>query len=81
MNIIEATKKALVENKAITNPESSEMGLAFVPTNSETFGILVVPTESGLEKQNGIYKEKWSAPGKYWNPKGTDILRNDWRLL
>lgn len=34
MNIIEATKKALQENKAITNPDDLEGGLAFLPTNS-----------------------------------------------
>ena len=81
MNIIEATKKALEENRAITNPESLEMGLAFVPTNSEPLGILLVPTEPGLEKQNGIYKEKWPTTGIMWNPRAEDLMRDDWELF
>lgn len=81
MNIIEATKKALQENKAISNPSDLEGGLAFLPTNSECFGILLVTTEPNLNKENGIHKEVWQAPGRFWNPIANDVLREDWELL
>ena len=81
MNIIEATKKALKENKAITTPEDKEHGIVFVPTNSMPLGIVIVPTEPGLEKVEGIYKEKWTSACKFWNPKAEDLLRDDWELF
>ncbi|MEQ7258867.1 hypothetical protein ABQD63_04040 [Lactococcus garvieae] len=80
MNIIEATKKALEENKAITNSEASEVGIVFIPTNSEPLGILVLGTEPYLEKEDGAYKEKRSTPQRYWNPMASDLLRDDWEL-
>lgn len=80
MNIIEATKKALVENKAIRNPESKEQGIVFVPTNSLPLGILLVPTRPGVEKVEGHYKEKWPTTGIMWNPRAADLLREDWEL-
>lgn len=81
MNIIEATKKALQENKAISNPDDLEGGLAFLPTNSECFGILLVTTEKILLKEDGKYKEVWREPGRFWNPRANDLLREDWELL
>ena len=81
MNIIEATKKALEENKAITTPEDKEHGTVFVPTNSMPLGIVIVPTEPALEKVEGIYKEKWTSACKFWNPKVEDLLRDDWELF
>lgn len=81
MNIIEATKKALVENKAITTPEDKERGTVFVPTNSMPLGIVIVPTKPGIKKTEGVYKEKWPAACKFWNPKAEDLLRDDWELF
>ena len=80
MNIIEATKKALEENKAITNPDANEVGIVFVPTNSEPLGIVIVGTEPYSVKEEGVYKEKRPAPQRYWNPTGEDLLRDDWEL-
>lgn len=80
MNIIEATKKALEENKAITNPIAKEVGIVFVPTNSGPLGIVIVGTEPYPVKENGIYIEKKPAPQRYWNPTGADLVREDWEL-
>lgn len=82
MNIIEATKKALEENKAITNPESREFHTAFVPTNSAGLGILIVPTKPSFTKsEDGGYKEKWPITGIMWNPRAVDLVRDDWELF
>lgn len=81
MNIIEATKKALEENKAITTPIDKERGTVFVPTNSGPLGIVIVPTKPGIEKVEGVYKEKWFSASKFWNPQASDILRDDWELF
>ena len=80
MNIIEATKKALEEYKAITTPENKEHGTVIIPTKSMPLGIVIVPTEPDLEKVEGIYKEKWTSAFKFWNPKAEDLLRDDWEL-
>ena len=80
MNIIEATKKALEENKAITTPEDKDHGMVFIPTNSMPLGIVIVPTKTGIEKSGGTYKEKWPTASKFWNPKAEDLLRDDWEL-
>lgn len=81
MNIIEATKKALQENKAISNPDDLEVGMAFLPTNSEWFGVLIVPTEKYVTKEKEGYKKEWQVPGRFWSPSVDAILRNDWELL
>lgn len=81
MNIIEATKKALKENKAITTAEDKEHGIVLVPTKSMPLGIVIVPTEPFIEKTEGIYKEKWSSASKFWNPRAEDLLREDWELF
>ncbi|MGX7008346.1 hypothetical protein RR45_GL000723 [Lactococcus chungangensis CAU 28 = DSM 22330] len=81
MNIIEAIKKALQENKAITNPDDLEGGLAFLPTNSDCFGIVLMPTEPILDRKDGISTEVWQAPGRFWNPRAADLLREDWELV
>jgi hypothetical protein len=69
MNIIEATKEALKENKAITNPDLKETDLALVPTNSMPLGYVFVSSESKKTAR------------RYWNPQADDLLREDWELL
>ncbi|EKF50923.1 hypothetical protein [Lactococcus garvieae] len=80
MNIIEATKKALEKNKAITNPDASEVGVVFVPTNSGPLGIVIVGIEPYSVNEEGVYKEKWPSASNFWNPKASDLLRDDWEL-
>jgi hypothetical protein len=55
--------------------------VAFLPTNSDCFGILLVTTEESLLKEDRKYKEVWQAPGRFWNPRANDLLREDWELL
>lgn len=70
MNIIDATKKAMQENMAITNPEDVSCGVAYLPTNSENLGFILVLFKENMPKRHG----------KYWQPTGADILREDWEL-
>lgn len=73
MNIIEATKKAMKENMAITNAESKENGIVFIPTNSKFIGFMVL-----IDNSNDTKKKL--APSRYWQPTAADLLRKDWEL-
>lgn len=65
MNIIEATKKALEENKLITR-ESNHM-MTYIPTNSSVCYV-VVPIDSKMPST------------RRWNPNVDDILADDWKV-
>lgn len=66
MNIIEATQKAVNENKAIYRKSLPEV--QFIPTNSGPLSFVVVSDCT----------EKVS---KFWNPNADDILALDWQIL
>lgn len=66
MNIIEATQKAVDENKAIYR--NSLLEVQFIPTNSGPLAFVVVSDHT----------EKAS---KFWNPNADDILASDWKIL
>ena len=66
MNIIEATKKAVDENKAIYR--KSLPHIKFVPTNSKNAAFI-------------LFSDDDSPAGRMWNPMAKDILSNDWEVL
>ncbi|MQW23728.1 MULTISPECIES: hypothetical protein [unclassified Lactococcus] len=80
MNIIEATKKALDENKAITNDDYKESGVIIIPTTSASLGMVLMGDKPYFRKTNNGYEEKYPEPRRYWNPGSEDILREDWKL-
>ncbi|MQW23207.1 MULTISPECIES: hypothetical protein [unclassified Lactococcus] len=51
MNIIEATKKALDENKAITNDDYKESGVIIIPTTSASLGMVLMGDKPYFDKQ------------------------------
>lgn len=65
MNIIEATKKAMEENRAIFR--KSQPYIQFVPTNSVSLAFVVIATDTELA-------------GRMCNPYASDILAEDWDL-
>lgn len=67
MNIIEATKKAVDENKAIYR--KAFPSIKFVPTNSKCAAFILL--SDGED----------SPAGKMWNPFADDILADDWELF
>lgn len=40
-----------------------------------------MPTEPILDRKDGISTEVWQAPGRFWNPRAADLLREDWELV
>ena len=66
MNIIEATKKAVDENKAIYR--KSLPHIKFVPTNSKNVAFIV-------------FSDNDDRAGGMWNPMAKDILSDDWEVL
>ena len=67
MNIIEATKKAVDENKAIYR--KSLPHIKFVPTNSKNAAFILFSDDNDR------------PAGRMWNPMAKDILSNDWEVL
>lgn len=67
MNIIEATKKAVDENKAIYR--KSLPHIKFIPTNSKNAAFILFSDDND------------SPAGRMWNPMAKDILSNDWEVL
>lgn len=67
MNIIEATKKAVDENKTIYR--KSLPHIKFVPTNSKNAAFILFSDDND------------SPAGRMWNPMAKDILSNDWEVL
>ncbi len=67
MNIIEATKKAVDENKAIYR--KSLPHIKFVPTNSKNAAFILFSDDNDR------------PAGRMWNPMAKDILSNDWQVL
>ena len=67
MNIIEATKKAVDENKAIYR--KSLPHIKFIPTNSKNAAFILFSDDND------------SPAGRIWNPMAKDILSNDWEVL
>jgi len=67
MNIIEATKKAVDENKAIYR--KSLPHIKFVPTNSKNAAFILFSDDND------------SPAGRMWNPMAKDILSDDWEVL
>ena len=68
MNIIEAIKKAQVEQRAIRLKEWKEQGVCILPTNSEPLGIFLI-VENGKKGT------------RYWNPSAEELTSNEWELL
>ncbi len=67
MNIIEATKKAVDENKVIYR--KSLPHIKFIPTNSKNAAFILFSDDNN------------SPAGRMWNPMAKDILSNDWEVL
>ena len=67
MNIIEATKKAVDENKAIYR--KSLPHIKFVPTNSKNAAVILISADNDRQA------------GRMWNQMAKDILSNDWEVL
>ena len=67
MKIIEATKKAVDENKAIYR--KSLPHIKFVPTNSKNAAFILFSDDNDR------------PAGRMWNPMAKDILSNDWEVL
>lgn len=67
MNIIEATKKAVDENKDIYR--KSLPHIKFIPTNSKNAAFILFSDDND------------SPAGRIWNPMAKDILSNDWEVL
>lgn len=72
MNIIEVTGKALTEGVGIANPEIIKRANSYLlPTNTdECYFIIPLGYKTGDNRR----------PAVRWNPKASDILRNDWEL-
>lgn len=66
MNIIEATKKAIEDNKAIYR--KSQVDIQFIPTNSGPLACIVIVSNT-------------DKVGKFWNPNAKDILAEDWEII
>ncbi|MGY0180618.1 Thoeris anti-defense Tad2 family protein [Lactococcus garvieae] len=66
MNIIEATKKATEDNKAIYR--KSQTDIQFIPTNSGPLAFVVITSDT-------------DKIGKFWNPNAEDILAEDWEII
>lgn len=66
MNIIEATKKAVDENKAIYRKTIPH--IKFVPTNSKNAAFIV-------------FSDNDNRARGMWNPMAKDILSDDWEAL
>ena len=64
---IEATKKAVDENKAIYR--KSLPHIKFVPTNSKNAAFILFSDDNDR------------PAGRMWNPMAKDILSNDWEVL
>ena len=67
MNIIEATKKAVDENKAIYR--KSFPRIKFVPTNSKDAAFILFSDDNDR------------SAGRMWNPFANDILADDWEIV
>ena len=67
MNIIEATKKAVDENKAIYR--KSLPHIKFVPTNSKNAAFILFSDDNDR------------PAGRMLNPMAKDIFSNDWEVL
>lgn len=68
MNIIEALKKAQIEQKAIRLKNWHKEGICILPTNSEPLGIFLI-VENGKKGT------------RYWNPSAKELTSNEWELL
>lgn len=65
MNIQDATKKALEENKYIRRKSTKHSTTRIKPTNSYDCCLLVV---HGKDRQQG----------RCWNPTADDLMADDW---
>ena len=75
------SKKSLARKQGDYKSRWFRRCLAFLPTNSDCFGIVLMPTEPILDQKDGISTEVWQAPGRFWNPRAADLLREDWELV
>lgn len=65
MNIQNATREALRNNKYIRRKSTGNSGARIKPTNTYDCCLLIV-----LEKDN--------QQGRCWNPTADDLMANDW---
>lgn len=74
MHIHEATKKALAENKYITEPYEGKIWFKIKPTN--TMYNCKLYSVDGIEAQGDI-----SALSYGWQPSANDLISNNWIVV
>lgn len=73
MNIIEVTKKALKEDKAISSYKANFNTVYFVPKGAGSLWLIV-------DSENHVAMSEYGWPA-FWNPKATDFLNEDWQIV
>lgn len=73
MNIVEATKQALKEDKAITSYKSSFEMMSLIPKGPCDVWFLI-------DSEGKLVTISDGQPA-YWNPKASDFVSEDWKVV